>query len=43
MQGWYKTSSNRPQPPACITLAQITAEWVEVYRQVTPPWEQHPN
>ena len=28
MQGWYKTASNRPPPPACIELAHFTAELV---------------
>ena len=36
MQEYSKTFSNHPPPPIRITLAQITAERVELYLQVTP-------
>ena len=42
MKGWYKMACNRTPHPARIMLAQITAERVELYRWVSPPWESIP-
>ena len=42
MKGWYKAASDRAPPPARVTLEQIMAEWVALYRQVPPPGEDIP-
>ena len=42
MQEQYNTASNRPSPPVCIMFTHITAERVELYRQVPPPGDRIP-
>ena len=37
MKGWYKAAVNRAPPPARAMLERITAEQVELYRQVPSP------
>ena len=39
---WYKTDTNSPLPPARITLEQITADLVELYRRVPYPPDRIP-
>ena len=40
MKGWYKYATDRPRPPACVTIEQMTVEWVALYWKVPPPWEE---
>ena len=37
MKVWYNTTTNLPLPPNCVTLEQIAAEWVALYKRVPPP------
>ena len=39
MKGWYKAAVNRAPPPARATLERITADQVELYSHVPPPWD----
>ena len=42
IHGWYKAAVNRTLPPSRVTLEQITAERVALYRRVPPPGENIP-
>ena len=42
MKGWYKAAVDRTLPPSRVTLYQITAERVDLYRQVQPSEENIP-
>ena len=42
LQGWYKAAVYRALPPAQVTLYRITAERVELYSYVPPPWTNIP-
>ena len=37
MKGLYKTAASCPKPPARVTLAQVTVDQEEIYRQVPLP------
>ena len=43
MRGWYREAVDHTPPPAQVTLEQITAERVELYRVVPPPGENIPT
>ena len=38
MWGWYKSVTNRPLPPARISIAKIMEERVSLYMCVPTPW-----
>ena len=42
MKGRYKAAVDRAPPPARVTLKQITAERVALYRQEQPPRDNNP-
>ena len=42
MKGWYWSALDRAPPPTRVTLEQITAERVDLYRHITPPRENIP-
>ena len=42
IQGWYKAAVDRAQPPARVTLEQITEEGVALYSHVPPPGDNIP-
>ena len=37
MRGWYRYSANRPPPPACLSLENLTVELAEIYTHVPLP------
>ena len=41
-KGWYRAAVNRAPSPALATLERITAERVELYRNVPPPGDNIP-
>ena len=42
LKGWYKAVVDRAPPLAQVTLKQITAERVELYRYFPPPGTNNP-
>ena len=42
IKGCYKAAVNRAPPPARFNLVRITAERVELYSYVPPPWTNIP-
>ena len=42
LQGWYKTTVDRPPPPAQATLRRVTAERAKLYSRVPPPGDTIP-
>ena len=39
LKGWYQAAVNRAPPSAQVNLERITAERVDLYKYVPPPWE----
>ena len=42
MKGWYNAAADCALPHARLTIDQITAERLELYHHVPPPWENIP-